>query len=294
MEEEEDGEKQGKRSDSRRKTCEQSSTLAEFGANGSTGSSVNKEASEKIRAPACVSQLPVFQPAEATHPHCPGSQSASAVTALAFPHLLHFTAEEIAAAPGIEAETFPEMGFIESRPESHSSLISPSASPRCSKSDQELKESQTAAVSPQQLMAHCYSGFCNGPLKGSVKSDQRLSHSQRKMRQVSPHSSNHSLTAVSAERTPRAMTRATEVTDPRWGTSANVVSFLSISLQFSLVAIVGFFIKSTVIVFLGLWVTAHQISLRWSPGCVSPKAQVTSLQRADAPPRGSPCPLSSP
>ncbi|KAG7240816.1 hypothetical protein INR49_023390 [Caranx melampygus] len=168
MEEEKDGEKQMKRSDSKRKPYEQSSTLAERGAKGSTGSSVNKEETEKTKARTCVSQLLVFEPAEVSDPHRPVSQSASAVTAPIFPHLLHFTAEEI-TAPGIEDETFPEMGFIESRPESHSSLISLTPSPRCLKSDRELREPQTAAVPPQKLMAHCYSGFCNGPSKASVK-----------------------------------------------------------------------------------------------------------------------------
>ncbi|XP_041825064.1 microtubule organization protein AKNA isoform X2 [Melanotaenia boesemani] len=60
--------------------------------------------------------------------HCPVPQSA---LTSAWPHLFHFTAEELASAPGIEAETFPEMDFTESRSESYCSHTSLKSSPRC-------------------------------------------------------------------------------------------------------------------------------------------------------------------
>ncbi|XP_071321830.1 microtubule organization protein AKNA isoform X2 [Trachinotus anak] len=226
-EEEKDGEKEEKRSDRKREKHER-----ELGAaKGLAGGSLNNNEIERIRARSCVAQLSVVEPAEVSNYHCPVSQSASAVTAPTYPHLLHFTAEEIAAAPGIEAETFPEMGFIESLPESHSSRISPVSSPRPQKSEkQELKGLQAAAVFPEQVMANCYSGVCNGPLKGSVESDKQPHHSQRKMSQPSPEATQswtRSLSTVRADclrqspdgelRTPRARTKAAEVTESRNG-----------------------------------------------------------------------------
>lgn len=196
-EDEKDGKKEGKKSENKRKKHDKSSTLGEFGA------------------------------MKMSNHHCPVSQSALAVTAPTFPYPLHFTAEEIAAAPGIEAEIFPEMGSMESLPESHSSHIHLKSSPRCPRKSetQELRGLQTAAVSSEQVMANC-SGVCNGPLKGSVKSDK-----QRKMSQPSPgatHLRIHSHSTVRADsltsrqspdrelRTPRA--RTAEVNDSRWGT----------------------------------------------------------------------------
>lgn len=54
--------------------------------------------------------------------------SESVVTASFLPHLYHFTEEELAAAPGIEAETFPDMGLTET--DSYCSHASVKSSPR--------------------------------------------------------------------------------------------------------------------------------------------------------------------
>ncbi|XP_034459071.1 microtubule organization protein AKNA-like [Hippoglossus hippoglossus] len=86
----------------------------------------------------------------------------------------HFTAEELAAASGIEDETFPEMGSIESPPESYSSPISLWSSPPPQKSEeQEVKWPHTASVFPEVTRVY------DGPLNGSVESDTRpeASHS---------------------------------------------------------------------------------------------------------------------
>ncbi|XP_047200493.1 microtubule organization protein AKNA-like, partial [Hippoglossus stenolepis] len=78
----------------------------------------------------------------------------------------HFTAEELAAASGIEDETFPEMGSIESPPESYSSPISLWSSPPPQKSEeQEVKWPHTASVFPEVTRVY------DGPLNGSVESD---------------------------------------------------------------------------------------------------------------------------
>lgn len=62
------------------------------------------------------------------------SSPALPVADMILPHLLHFTANELNTAPGIDAETFPEMSPTEDFPESYSSHISnaeikPRASP---------------------------------------------------------------------------------------------------------------------------------------------------------------------
>ncbi|XP_029941441.1 microtubule organization protein AKNA [Salarias fasciatus] len=62
----------------------------------------------------CSVVLPDVEPAGV--PEHQLSQSVPALT-----HLLHFTAEEFASAPGIDAETFPEISLLESLPDSHSS-----------------------------------------------------------------------------------------------------------------------------------------------------------------------------
>ncbi|CAB1430600.1 unnamed protein product, partial [Pleuronectes platessa] len=79
----------------------------------------------------------------------------------------HFTAEEMAAASGIEDETFPEMGFIETPSESYSIPISPRSSPRPQKpEEQEVKRPHSESVFPEQVTR-----VYDRPLNGSVKSD---------------------------------------------------------------------------------------------------------------------------
>ncbi|KAF0031189.1 hypothetical protein F2P81_015744 [Scophthalmus maximus] len=123
-EEEDDGEEEGKR-----ETQEQTGTSEELGAaNDSTWSFLNRE--ERNR-----------------------SASASAL-----PHILHFTAEEIASAPGIEAEAFPETGFTES----YSSQANLSSSPRRPPS---RSETQQLPELPEQVTAKSYSGAWDGHQK---------------------------------------------------------------------------------------------------------------------------------
>ncbi|XP_040914881.1 microtubule organization protein AKNA isoform X2 [Toxotes jaculatrix] len=216
-EEKKHGEEEKKRSDSKRKEHQPTSTLRELGAaDGLAGIRSGRS---------CGVHPPAVEPAQVSNHHCPVSQSVSAVPT--FPHLLHFTAEEIASAPGIEAETFVEMDFTGSLPESHGSHINLKSSPRKSEK-QELKRLQTATVFPGQA--------CNGPLlKGSVKPDEHHEHphcSQRKMSQPSPeatHSRIPSLSRVRADslksrqspdrelRTPRSRTKANEVNESRNG-----------------------------------------------------------------------------
>ncbi|XP_040014130.1 microtubule organization protein AKNA isoform X2 [Xiphias gladius] len=237
-EEEKYGEKGGKNNDSKRKKDKQTTTLRKLGSmKGLAGSSINKEEIERIRsAPPCGAPQPVIEPAKVSSHHCLVSQPASAVRASTFPHLLNSTAEEVTAAPGTEAESFPEMGFIESLPQSHSSHISLKSSPRPQKFEKQEQEGlQTADVLPEQLMVKSYREAYNGPLKGSVKTDshhEQPSHSQRKIRQPSPeakHSRIHSLSAVRADSlksrqspdrelgTPRARTKAAEANESRNG-----------------------------------------------------------------------------
>ncbi|KAM4532178.1 uncharacterized protein akna [Fundulus diaphanus] len=72
--------------------------------------------------------------------------SEPAVTASFLPHLYHFTEEELAAAPRIEAETFPDMSFTET--ESFCSHASMKSSPRCAETT--LRGSPQPAASPPE------------------------------------------------------------------------------------------------------------------------------------------------
>ncbi|KAM4528217.1 uncharacterized protein akna [Odontesthes bonariensis] len=119
-EEEKDREEEGKTTDRKRKKHQPTDPSGQFGstnasAKGCSSKGQNKQissvGSDSVIEPAVVSQ--------------------STAGASFWPHLFHFTAEELATAPGIDAETFPDMGFTESLPEAHCSYTSPKSSPRC-------------------------------------------------------------------------------------------------------------------------------------------------------------------
>ncbi|XP_037607862.1 microtubule organization protein AKNA isoform X1 [Sebastes umbrosus] len=220
-EEEEDGEEAVKRSVRNSKKNKELGTTNGLAEISSTGS--------------CSGHLLAMEPARASNHHCPISQPASPVTAPTFPHLLHFTAEEIAAAQGIDAEPFPEMSCTESLPESHRSHISLKSSPRCP--EVKLRASlQPAAMFSEAVVSNHYSGASNGPLKASDKSDKphkKPSPSPRKLKQPSPeatYSRTCSLSTAKADplkfkhqspgpdiepRTPRARSAAAEVDESR-------------------------------------------------------------------------------
>lgn len=111
------------------------------------------------------------QPAPSNQ-HCPTYHSTPPLTDSDFPHLRHFTPEELATAPGIEEETFPDMGLIEDLPELYSGCTS-----FRSEMEAELKGLQGAAVFPQTS---------SGVSDGSLKSDKQPTPTPRKMRQPSP------------------------------------------------------------------------------------------------------------
>ncbi|XP_042251627.1 microtubule organization protein AKNA isoform X1 [Thunnus maccoyii] len=224
-EEEKDGEEEVKRGYRNKKKIEHISTSGEVRATtGLAGSYINKRENEKISwTQSCSAHLPAVEPAVSNH-HCPVYQSTSPLTSSTLPHLLHFTAEEIASAPGIEAETLPDIGFTESLPESHSSCMSLKSSPRCPRKSErgELKGLQPAAVftEPNQ-----YSGVSNGPLKSD-----KPTPSPRKMRQHSPeatYSRTHALSPLRADcsksspngelNTPRVRTNADLLNESRSG-----------------------------------------------------------------------------
>ncbi|XP_051267620.1 microtubule organization protein AKNA isoform X1 [Dicentrarchus labrax] len=160
------------------------STSRELGStNGVVESYISKGETEKISSTA-------MELAGVSNHHCPISQPASHVTAPTFPHLLHFTAEEIAAAPGIEAETFPEMSSIESLPESHRSHMSSHVSLKSSPFPEiKLKALQPEATFSEEVMSDHYSRVSTGPLNGSDKSHKphkQPTPSPRKTRLPSP------------------------------------------------------------------------------------------------------------
>nr|XP_020470799.1 AT-hook-containing transcription factor [Monopterus albus] len=203
-EDEEDGD-EVKRSDGKRNKNEQKSTSGELGTiTGLAESCMSKGGYIKINSTqSCGALLPPVEPAVVSIHHHPVSQSVSGDPT--FPHLLHFTPEELAAAQGIEAETFPEMDFTESLPESHSSHMSCRSSPRCLRKSEseELEGLQAAAPYPEQVMENGYTGVTNGPLKGSIKSDKHHKQpSLRNPKQPSPeatYSRTHSHSTIKPE-----------------------------------------------------------------------------------------------
>ncbi|XP_029300837.1 AT-hook-containing transcription factor isoform X2 [Cottoperca gobio] len=182
-EEEKDGNEAGKRSD-RKRNNKHTRELATT--NGLDESYFSKGGIEKISSqPSCSAHLLAMEPARVSNRRCPISQPASPVTASTFPHLLHLTAEEMTAAPGIDGETFPDMSFTESLPESHRSHISLKSSPR--RPEVKLRASiQPAAMFSEEVVSSHYSGVSKGLLKASDKSVKQPTPSPRKLRLLSP------------------------------------------------------------------------------------------------------------
>ncbi|XP_031133408.1 microtubule organization protein AKNA isoform X3 [Sander lucioperca] len=231
-----DGEESGKRIDTKRKKNNNIRTSRELGTTNDLAESyISKGDIEKISSTlSCSTRLLAMEPATVSNHHCQISQPASPATALTFPILRHFTAEELAAAPGIDAETFPEISLTESHPESHRSHTSLKSSPH---PDVKLRVSlQPAAMFSEEVMSNPDSAVSNEPLKTSDKSNK--SHKQptplpRKIRQLSPeatYSRTRSLNIAKADslkfkhknpnpdrepRTPRARNNAAEVNESR-------------------------------------------------------------------------------
>ncbi|KAL7376176.1 hypothetical protein ABVT39_002565 [Epinephelus coioides] len=240
-EEEKDGEEAGNMSDRKRKKNNHTSTPRKLETmNDLTESYISKGEIKKISPTQSSSvHLLAMEPARVSRHHCPISQPASPVTAPTFPHLLHFTPEEIATAPGIDAETLPEISLTESPPASHRSHIPVSVKSRYHCPEVQLRASpQPAAIFPEEVMSSHYSAVSDGPLKGSEKSDKphkKPTPSPRKMRQLSPEaacSRTRSLSTVRADvlkfkhqttspdresRTLRARSDAAEVDESRKG-----------------------------------------------------------------------------
>ncbi|XP_060916647.1 microtubule organization protein AKNA isoform X1 [Labrus mixtus] len=119
--------------------------------------------------------------------HC---HPASSVNPQIFPHLLHFTAEEITAAPGIEAETLPEMSSIESIQESPRSHTSLKSSPR---PEVTLRASpQPVAMFSEDIVSNCQSKETNRSLNGMVKTGKHHKQPTPSPRKTKKHPASHS------------------------------------------------------------------------------------------------------
>ncbi|XP_059214585.1 LOW QUALITY PROTEIN: microtubule organization protein AKNA [Centropristis striata] len=197
-------EKDGEENTGRRNKSKHRSTWRELGPpNGLTESFIPKEQLKKISStPSCSNQLLATEPGSFSNHHCLISPISPVQASSSLLHLLHFTAEELAASPGIDAETLPEISFTESHPVSLRSLRSgpggpggpggPEVKPRTSL--------QPAAAFSGELMSD---QFSNVPLKVSDKSDQpqkQSTPSPRKMRQPSSSSSRPPEAACSSSR----------------------------------------------------------------------------------------------
>ncbi|KAM6903056.1 uncharacterized protein akna [Xenentodon cancila] len=114
----------------------------------------------------------------------PEPQSASAVTASFWPQLFHFTADELAAAQGIDAETFPEISFSERLPESNCSYSSCESSSHCVGIDLRASPQPAASLS-EQVISNQYSRLSNGAVEESDK-HLNTTHSPGKAKKRSP------------------------------------------------------------------------------------------------------------
>ncbi|XP_033951917.1 microtubule organization protein AKNA [Pseudochaenichthys georgianus] len=174
-----DGEVAGERSDRKRENDQHRRER------GTTHGFSEEEIEKTNSQPYCGADLSEREPVRVSTHHRRISPPASPLTALSFPHLLHFTPEEMAAAQGIDTETLPDNSAAESLPESHRSHRSPESSTRCP----EVKP--RASLQPADMFAdegtsNHRSRVSKLPSKGQDKSDKQPSPSPRKLRQPSP------------------------------------------------------------------------------------------------------------
>ncbi|XP_010794366.1 AT-hook-containing transcription factor [Notothenia coriiceps] len=182
--EEKDGEVAEKRSDRKRENDQHKREIGTT--NGFSESHTSKEEIEKTNSkPYCGAHLSEKEPVRVSTHHRRISHPASPLTALPFPHLLHFSPEEMAAAQGIDTETFPDNSAAESLPESHRSHLSLESSPRCPEVKPRASLQLADMFSDEGTSNHC-SRVSTLPSKGQDKSDKQPSPSPRKLRQPSP------------------------------------------------------------------------------------------------------------
>ncbi|KAM6975905.1 LOW QUALITY PROTEIN: uncharacterized protein akna [Tautogolabrus adspersus] len=183
-EEEQDGETAGKKSDKKRKKSSTKNSLTE-------SHTSKREIVKTSSAQSSSDHLLAMKTFGVSNHHC---HPASPVNPQISPLLLHFTAEEITAAPGIEAETLPELSSIESIQESPRSHKSLKSSPR---PEEKLRASpQPAAMFSEDVVSNCHSKETNGSLSGMVKPGKHHKQptpSQRKTKKHPPEAS-HSRT----------------------------------------------------------------------------------------------------
>ncbi|XP_061590457.1 microtubule organization protein AKNA [Cololabis saira] len=129
--------------------------------------------------------------------YCQDSQSASPVTASFWPQRFHVTAEELAAARGIDAETFPEMSFSERHPESNCSYSGSKSSSRCEEINHRASPLSAASFSEQVISNH-HSRLSNGATEESDK-HHNGTPSPGKSRKLSPEASVETNTSISKQ-----------------------------------------------------------------------------------------------
>lgn len=113
-------------------------------------------------------QPPAMEPEGVSNHHCPEAQHTS-VPYPNFPHCRHFTAEEMSSAPGIEAETLPDISSSESIPDLPSS-------PRSSHTAKLMTCPQSAAKF-SDIVPDCYTKGTEQAFIGMVKPDEQPTHS---------------------------------------------------------------------------------------------------------------------
>ncbi|XP_030598647.1 microtubule organization protein AKNA isoform X2 [Archocentrus centrarchus] len=161
---------------------------------------IGKEENKKIRSgqPSSVQPCAV----DPVGVSSPLSQSALPVAATTLPHLLHFTAKELNTAPGIDAETFPEMSFTDF-PESYSSHMSLNSSSRYSEIKLRASPPPVAVFSEQVISK--IGRLSNNSGEEPGKTDEEPSQPTPKPRRTRKHSPEatysrtHSLSTVRSD-----------------------------------------------------------------------------------------------
>ncbi|MED6263987.1 hypothetical protein CHARACLAT_010098, partial [Characodon lateralis] len=150
------------------------------------------EALDELNFHYCMSDI---NPAENSGHDCLVSEPAA--TASVLPHLYHFTEEELAVAPGIEAETFPDMGFTETESYcSHGSVkstrlcpetkLGASPQPALAFSKQDVLENIPTKASEHQKTHSAEAVYTRTPSLGGAQKDSSKSKQPSKGHDKNP------------------------------------------------------------------------------------------------------------
>ncbi|KAM9734968.1 uncharacterized protein akna isoform 2-T4 [Menidia menidia] len=218
---EKDGEEEGKRTDRNKEEyhLDNTSECFEYTHSSTKGfisknsKQINSQRSNRVYQPS-------VEPSADFRHHCPASQSSTAASFL--PHLFHLTAEELASAPGIDAETFPDMGFTDGLSESHCGNTSPKSSSGCPEMKLQVSPKPAASFSVKETLNHC-SSSSHVSEAGSAKLNMHQKEpvpSPRKTKQCFPTATTPTPRSLTTDRKESSKShRQNKICDPELRTS---------------------------------------------------------------------------